>query len=139
MDAYENRIAALETKIANFQASNNDKPYVFAAGSFDPYGVKVNGRSHNCWCKMEPNMNFRHNYGQREDGHYIIYFHTAMLNDNYSIMIQPHVTQFPKFVLSADIYEKDETMFKFRMSGTSNATYDSFSVTVVDYNTYAIS
>ena len=122
------RVASLKTLIATLQASNNGKPYVFAAGSFDFAGAKANGMSYDCSCKAET---LRGIYGTWEYGHYTITFDTDMPNDNYSIMIQQHVKN-NRYMLNADVYEKSSNEFSFRMSGTVTATFDSFIVTLVD-------
>ena len=121
---------------------NLNRPYVFACGSFTFDGTEaVAGQNFNISRVYLIQSNFT-----GEDGNYHVQFETPLPggteNDapnytdphalDYTIIIQPFV-QNHKYHLVGDVTKKLPTGFSFRMSGTSNGTWDSFMVTCIRY------
>ena len=120
-------------EITRYPAPHMGAPYVISAGSFELDGSKVNNNSYNCSCVAsrgyDPTTLVP---DDMEDGHYAITFGTAATNLNYSIMIQPQVTN-GKYHLAAGVMTKTVNGFTFRTSGAKIATYEAFSIIVMKY------
>ena len=119
-------------EIPQYPAPHVVAPYVISAGGFTKDGSKVNNSSYNCSCVASRDNDPTTLPPTMEDGHYAITYGTAASNLNYSIMIQPQVTN-GKYHLVADVMTKTETGVTFCMSGTEIGTFDAFSIIVMQY------
>ena len=117
-------INALKARVA-FLEGDKYKPHVYACRSFLYDGVEANvGENYNI------KLCSRHSTG--EGGPYKVVFQTPLSgfrapdDNNYTIMIQPHVENGKYHFAADDVTENMEDGFSFRLSGTSTGTWDSF-------------